>query len=137
EAQVAGAAAFRGDAEVQADRLRVADVQVAVRLGRKPGRDAAVVLAARDIVVDNRTDEVDRRRRSGRRVVLRHLCNILSGALSAISFQLSASTRPATSNQQPPYGSRFHRAAIFFPSSPGTQTTTAFAPDGPVLCRTE
>ena len=43
EAQVADAAALGGDPEVQADRLRVADVQVAVRLRRKPRRDAAVV----------------------------------------------------------------------------------------------
>src|SRR5689334_16483505 len=34
------------------------------------------------------------------------------------------------------YGSFFHRAAIFLPSSPGTQMTTTFAPAGPVLCRT-
>ena len=34
-----------GHAEVQADRLRMADVQVAVGLGRKPRRHATVVLA--------------------------------------------------------------------------------------------
>jgi hypothetical protein len=33
EAQVAAAAEFLGDAEVQPDRLGVADMQVAVRLG--------------------------------------------------------------------------------------------------------
>ena len=38
EAQVAGAAELLRDAEVQADRLGVADVQVAVRLRRKPRR---------------------------------------------------------------------------------------------------
>ncbi len=35
EAQVAAAAELLGDAEVETDRLGVADVQVAVRLGRK------------------------------------------------------------------------------------------------------
>ena len=45
EAQVAQAAELLGDAEVQADRLGVADVQIAVRLGREAGVHAAVVLA--------------------------------------------------------------------------------------------
>ena len=45
EAQVAEAAELRGDAEIQADRLGVADVQVAVRLGRKPRVHAAAVLS--------------------------------------------------------------------------------------------
>ena len=58
EAQVAGAAALGGDPEVQADRLRVADVEVAVRLRRKPRRDAAVVLAGREVLVDDRANEV-------------------------------------------------------------------------------
>ncbi len=35
-----------------------------------------------------------------------------------------------------PYGSFVQRAAIFLPSSPGTQMTTTFAPAGPVLWRT-
>ena len=39
EAQVAAAAELLGDPEVQRDRLRVADVQVAVRLGREAGHD--------------------------------------------------------------------------------------------------
>ena len=54
EPQVAGAAVLLGDAEIQADRLRVADVQIAVRLGRKPGRDAAVMLSGREVLVDDR-----------------------------------------------------------------------------------
>ncbi len=37
EPQMAAAAEFLGDAEVQADRLGVADMQIAVRLGRKAG----------------------------------------------------------------------------------------------------
>ena len=36
----------------------MADVQVAIRLGRKPGGDPRV-LAAREIVIDDRTDEID------------------------------------------------------------------------------
>ena len=39
EAQMAAAAEFLGDAEIQADRLGVADMQVAVRLRRKAGDD--------------------------------------------------------------------------------------------------
>ena len=45
EAQVAGAAGLFGDAEVEADRLGVADVEVAVRLGRKARRHPPAVLA--------------------------------------------------------------------------------------------
>ena len=37
EAQVTAAAEFLGDAEIQADRLGVADMQIAVRLRRKAG----------------------------------------------------------------------------------------------------
>ena len=60
EAEVARPASFEGDPEIEADRLGVADMQVAVRLGRKTGDDPCV-LAARQIVVDDRADEVDRR----------------------------------------------------------------------------
>ncbi len=42
EAQVAAAAELLGNAEVEADRLGVADVQVAVRLGRKASHDHRV-----------------------------------------------------------------------------------------------
>ncbi len=37
ETQMTAAAEFLGDAEIQADRLGVADMQIAVRLGRKAG----------------------------------------------------------------------------------------------------
>ena len=37
EAQMTAAAKFLGDAEVEADRLGVADMQIAVRLGREAG----------------------------------------------------------------------------------------------------
>ncbi len=42
EAQIAMAGEFLGDAEIEADRLGVADMQVAVRLRRKPGDDRLV-----------------------------------------------------------------------------------------------
>src|SRR5262249_49469843 len=46
-AQVAGAAELVGDAEVQADALGMADVKVAVRLGRKTGVDARIFAFAK------------------------------------------------------------------------------------------
>ena len=61
EAQVAGTAVLAGDAEVEADRLGVADVQVAVGLRWKAGGHAAAVGAAREVVVDPRADEVESR----------------------------------------------------------------------------
>ena len=42
EAQVAVAAELLGDAEIEADRLGVADMEIAVRLRRKAGDDALV-----------------------------------------------------------------------------------------------
>ena len=45
EPQVAEAAEFLGDAEIQADRLGVADVQIPVRLGRKARVHAPAVAA--------------------------------------------------------------------------------------------
>ena len=62
EAQVADAAALGGDPEVEADRLGVADVQIAVRLRRKARRDAAVMPARREILVDDRANEIYRGR---------------------------------------------------------------------------
>ena len=47
----------RGDAEVQADRLGVADVQVAVGLGREAGADRRV-LAAGEVLANDLADEV-------------------------------------------------------------------------------
>jgi hypothetical protein len=46
QAQVAPAAEFAGDAEIQADRLGVADMQVAVGFGRKAHADLGRVLHA-------------------------------------------------------------------------------------------
>src|SRR5690606_13090261 len=64
EAQVAAAAELLGDAEVQADRLGVADVQVAVGFGRETGADG-VVLAAGQVVADDLPDEVGPGRLAG------------------------------------------------------------------------
>ena len=61
EAEVAVAAEFAGDAEVEADRLGVPDVQVAVRLGRKARDDAAAVLSGGDVGGDDLANEVLRR----------------------------------------------------------------------------
>src|SRR5690606_10213726 len=66
EAQVAGAAELLGDAEIQADRLGVADVQVAVGLRREPGADRGV-LAAGQVLADDLADEVVARGLGGRR----------------------------------------------------------------------
>ena len=57
EAQVAAPAELLGDAEIQADRLGVADMQVAVRLRRKAGDDAGVT-AGGEVGADDVADEV-------------------------------------------------------------------------------
>ncbi len=61
EAQVARTAVVLGDAEIETDRLGVADVQVAVGLGGKARHHAAAVLAGGHIRVDDLADEVRRR----------------------------------------------------------------------------
>src|SRR5205085_9736904 len=58
EAEVAMAAVPVGHAEVEADRLRMADVQMAVRLGRKAGDDGLMPAAAQ-IVLDDLADKVE------------------------------------------------------------------------------
>ena len=58
KAQVAVAAKFGGDAEVEANRLGVPDVQVAVRLGREARDDLAAVGAGGDVGGHNLTDEI-------------------------------------------------------------------------------
>ena len=58
EAQVAAPAEALRDAEVQADRLDVTDVQVAVGLGREARDHLPVVLAGRDVRLDDVPDEV-------------------------------------------------------------------------------
>src|SRR5262249_17131756 len=57
EAQVAMAAVLECGAEVEADRLGVADVQVAVGLGRKARADLRV-LAGAEVLVDHLVNEV-------------------------------------------------------------------------------
>ena len=47
-----------GDAEIQDDRLGVADVQIPVRLGRKSGVHAAAVAAGVQVLEDDFTDEI-------------------------------------------------------------------------------
>ncbi len=64
QAQVAQPAELGGQAEIQADRLGVADVQVAVGLGREAGANDRV-LAAGQILADDLADEVFLLRRGG------------------------------------------------------------------------
>ena len=66
-AQVAGAAKLLRDAKVQADAFGVADVQVAIRLGRK-ARGHPLARAAGEIGGDDVADEVGRGRGGGRRI---------------------------------------------------------------------
>ena len=70
KAQVALAAVFFGDAEVDAQRLGVADVQKAVRLGRK-ARAHMVVATAGEVLVDKFLDKV------GGAPLLRHIHDLL------------------------------------------------------------
>ena len=57
EAQVAFAVVILRQAEIQADGLGMADMQIAVRLGRE-ARDDALVLAAGQIGIDDAADEI-------------------------------------------------------------------------------
>ncbi len=59
-AQVGSAARLFGNAEIEADRHDVADMQVAVRFRRKP-RDDFGVLPGLEIVVDDLADKIPRR----------------------------------------------------------------------------
>ena len=58
EAQVAKPAVFAREAEIQADGLGVADMQVAVRLRRKARDEFAAVLVGGEVALDNLADEV-------------------------------------------------------------------------------
>src|SRR4029453_16539646 len=67
ESQVAFTSGYlRSDAEVQTDGLGVSDVQVAVGLGRKPGNDAAAVLAGFQVFGDDGSNEVSGKSGTGR-----------------------------------------------------------------------
>ena len=68
EAQVALAAELGGQAEVQADGLGVADVQVAVRLGRKARVHAPAVLVGLQVLEDDVADEMGWQRRDSQAV---------------------------------------------------------------------
>jgi len=57
EAQMAAAAEFQRGAEIEADRLGVADMQITVRLGRKPRDDLAIALRG-EIGLDDVADEI-------------------------------------------------------------------------------
>ena len=71
EAQVAAAAEFPGQAEVQADGLGMADVQVTVRFRRETGMHPAAVGAGLYIPADDAADEIIR----FRFVFLAHSCS--------------------------------------------------------------
>src|SRR5881394_1395403 len=58
EAQITRAAELLGDAEIDADRQRVPNVQVTVRLGREARLHAPAVLPRRDLLRDDLADEV-------------------------------------------------------------------------------
>jgi hypothetical protein len=57
ETQIALAGKFLRDAEIQADRFGVPDMQVAVRFRRKPGDDFGMA-SGRNIGRDNVADEI-------------------------------------------------------------------------------
>jgi hypothetical protein len=58
ETEVAQTAEFLGDAEIEADRLRVADVQISIRLGGKPSVDPTAVAPLLQIVSNDLANEV-------------------------------------------------------------------------------
>ena len=60
EAQVAGAAELGRHAEIQANRLGVADVQVAVRLGGEPRGHTSGMLPRADVLSHDGPDEIER-----------------------------------------------------------------------------
>ena len=61
-AEIANAAEFMRDAEVQADRFRVADMEVAVRLRRETGVNLRISLLG-DVLLDDVAEEITRPRR--------------------------------------------------------------------------
>ena len=79
EAEVAAAAVFDGHAEVEANRLRMADVQIAVRL-RREARDDGLVAARGEVLLDDLADEVARLGRGLGRHEIRRVYNGCRGA---------------------------------------------------------
>jgi hypothetical protein len=59
EPEVARAPEVGGGAKIQANRFRMADVQVAVRLRREARGHPAAVLADADVFGDQRPDEIE------------------------------------------------------------------------------
>jgi hypothetical protein len=57
--QIAETVVFRGNTKIQTNRLRMADVQIAVGLGRKTRVDAAAILVGFIVFGDTRADEVE------------------------------------------------------------------------------
>ena len=94
--QVAGAAIFFRQAEVQKDRLRVADVQIAVWLRRKTGDDLR--LAIFDIFINDRFDKV----RGNKLVLVTHKAPPLSYFIISSYYNPEARTpsTPARSWQE-------------------------------------
>ena len=66
EAQVAAARVLGGEPEIEADRLRVAVMEIAVRLGREARDDLPAVLAGAVVLGDDRAQEIRGRRRRRR-----------------------------------------------------------------------
>ena len=58
EAKVAPPAVILGQAEVEADRLGVPDVQIAVGLGREPGDHRGPIFTGGQIGIDDGADEI-------------------------------------------------------------------------------
>ena len=89
-----------GDAEVQADRLGVADVQIAVGLGREPGIDPPAMFARAVVLADDLADEVGGGGRGGGRAIGAHLS---VSVLCSIGIRLRPPARPhARSRAFPP-----------------------------------
>jgi hypothetical protein len=59
KAQITQAAVVSGDPEINAHGLGMADVEIAVGLGRKPCVNPAAVLAGPEIVLNDRTDKIE------------------------------------------------------------------------------
>ena len=67
ESQIAGAAELGRDAKIQADRLGMTDVQIAVRLRGKPRGHTSAMLPRLHVVRNDGADEVERRLRVSHR----------------------------------------------------------------------
>src|SRR5262245_29411494 len=92
EAQVAAAAKFLGDAEVEADRLGMADVQVTIGLGWKAGGNRFLP-AGLEVGLDNVANEI-LPRFAGRRLDCRHdRCSLSTASQSCREARPSKSAR--------------------------------------------